>query len=133
MLIDGLTAANELGLTHAVAGKVMVHTDARLRPIALDNLTIQFKLTAPSKLYWANRPAMRIVQALYWLKDTLKNDRAFDQQFVQTKLVRLLQNSAQGAALRDDLQTGLPTLPSWMQQWVRNLIAAATQGQQNES
>lgn len=133
MLIDGLTAANELGLTHAVAGKVMVHTDARLRPITLDNLTIQFKLTAPSKLYWANRPAMRIVQALYWLKDTLKNDRAFDQQLVQTKLVRLLQNSAQGAALRDDLQTGLPTLPSWMQQWVRNLIAAATQGPQNES
>lgn len=36
----------------------------RLRAITLGNLTIDFKRTAPSKLYWAGRPAMRIVQAL---------------------------------------------------------------------
>jgi hypothetical protein len=32
MLVDGLTAANDLGLSDAVPAKVVVHTDARLRP-----------------------------------------------------------------------------------------------------
>ncbi|WP_018079459.1 DUF6088 family protein [Thiobacillus denitrificans] len=72
VLIDGMTAANDLGLTNAVPGQVIVHTDGRLRPIQLGKLTLQFKLTAPSKLYWADRPAMRVVQALYWLRDGLK-------------------------------------------------------------
>lgn len=56
VLIDGMTAANELGISNPVPGQVIVHTDGRLRPIALDNLTLQFRLTAPSKLYWAGRP-----------------------------------------------------------------------------
>ena len=59
MLVDGLTAANDLGLTTAVPSKVVIHTDARRRAIKLDNLTIEFKRTAPSRLYWAGRPAMR--------------------------------------------------------------------------
>src|ERR1700704_6100565 len=47
-LPDGITAANQLGLTDAVPAKVTVHTDARLRPIHLDRLVIDFKPTAPS-------------------------------------------------------------------------------------
>lgn len=47
---------------------VTIHTDARRRAIKLDKLTIDFKQTAPSRLYWAGRPAMRVVQALHWLK-----------------------------------------------------------------
>ena len=50
-----------------IANKITVHTDARLRPIHLHKLVIDFKLTAPSRLYWAGRPAMRIVQALHWI------------------------------------------------------------------
>lgn len=64
MLVDGLTTANDLGLTTAVPSKVVIHTDARRRAIQLDNLTIEFKRTAPSKLYSAGRPAMRMLQAL---------------------------------------------------------------------
>src|SRR6266852_4736955 len=75
-IIDGMTAANDLGLTTAVPARVVIHTDTRRRTIHLDNLTIAFKQTAPSKLYWSDRPAMRIVQALQWLKDTLPTDRA---------------------------------------------------------
>ena len=74
LLIDGITAANQLGLTHAVPAHVTVHTDARLRSIQLDKLRIDFKLTAPSRLYWAGRPAMPIVQALHWLHDILPSD-----------------------------------------------------------
>ncbi len=59
MLVDGMTAANDLGLTDAVPARVTIHTDARRRSIQLDNLFIEFKLTAPSRLYWAGRPAIR--------------------------------------------------------------------------
>jgi hypothetical protein len=57
LLVDGITVANQLGLTNAVPSHVTVHTDARLRPIQMDQLRIDFKLTAPSRLYWAGRPA----------------------------------------------------------------------------
>lgn len=74
LLVDGMTAANDLGLTDAVPARVIIHSDTRRRAVQLDNLTIDFKQTAPSCLYWAGRLAMRIVQALYWLKDTLPSE-----------------------------------------------------------
>jgi hypothetical protein len=55
---------------------IVVLTDARLRPIRLGSQQIRFKAAAPSRLYWAGHPAMRIVQALYWLQDVLDTDRA---------------------------------------------------------
>lgn len=127
VLIDGMTAANALGLTNAVPGQVIVHTDGRLRPIKLGNLILQFKLTAPSKLYWAGHPAMRVVQALYWLRDGLKSGAQVDQDAIQAKLIRLLQDSRQGSAIRDDLRSGLHTVPSWMQRWIRELLARSDQ------
>src|SRR6266542_367236 len=42
VVVDGLTAANGLGLTTAVPGRVTVLTDARLRPITLGRQQIQF-------------------------------------------------------------------------------------------
>lgn len=127
VLVDGMTAANDLGLTNAVPGQVIVHTDGRLRPIKLGNLILQFKLTAPSKLYWAGHPAMRVVQALYWLRDGLKSGAQVDQDAIQAKLIRLLQDSRQGSAIRDDLRSGLHTVPSWMQRWIRELLARSDQ------
>lgn len=126
VLIDGMTAANNLGLTHAVPGQITVHTDGRIQSIQLGNLTIQFKLTAPSKLYWAGRPAMYIVQALYWLHDALKSDKQITQK-IKTKLVRLLQDPNQGQEICDDLRIGLHTLPLWMRQWIQELLQASTE------
>lgn len=123
VLIDGITSANDLGLTNAVPGKVIVHTDSRVRPIQLGKLTITFKLTAASKLYWAGQPGMRIVQALYWLHDSLGGTSKIDQQRIQTKLIRFLQNSQHGSETRDDLQKGLHVVPTWMQKWIRELLA----------
>lgn len=120
MLVDGLTAANDLGLTTAVPGRVVMHTDARRRTIRLDNLTIEFKRTAPSKLYWAGRPAMRIVQALRWLKDTLPTDR----DRILARLAAILADPRHGKRLRDDLRAGLATLPAWMQDIARALLSA---------
>jgi hypothetical protein len=69
LLVDGMTAASDLGMTDAVPARVTIHTDVRRRNIQLDQLAIEFKHTAPSRLYWAGKPAMRVVQALYWLPD----------------------------------------------------------------
>lgn len=118
LLIDGMTAANDLGLTNAVPGQVIVHTDGRLRPIQLDNLVITFRHAAPSKLYWAGRPSMRIVQALHWLRDSIHQDGGS----IQGKLLRLFQAPQYGIALQKDIIAGLPTLPAWMQQFLRGVM-----------
>ena len=119
LLPDGMTAANQLGLTNAVPAKVIVHTDARLRSIKLDQLVIDFKLTAPSRLYWAGRPAMRIVQALHWLHDIISED----SDSILKQLKKHLHDPKQGKAIRADLRKGLDALPGWMRELVTGLLA----------
>ncbi|WP_233503754.1 DUF6088 family protein [Sphingomonas psychrotolerans] len=119
VLVDGLTAANDLGLTNAVPAKIVVHADARLKPIRLGKLEITFKPTAASKLYWAGRPAMRLIQALHWLRDT---DTADTRGDLVDKLNVLVNHGSQAQAIRRDLIEGLPTLPSWMQDLLRPLL-----------
>jgi hypothetical protein len=119
-IVDGLTAANDLGLTTAVPARVMVFTDNRLRPIKLGNQIITFKQAAPSRLYWAGRPAMRVVQALYWLKDLLPSDR----DGIMVRLKRILSDPNSGSAIQDDLKDGLPAMTIWMQSLVRELLPA---------
>lgn len=114
MLVDGMTAANDLGLTDAVPARVTIHTDARRRTIKLDNLVIAFKLTAPSRLYWAGRPAMRVVQALHWLKDTLPRDG----DAITSRLAAILGDKKNGPAIADDLRQGFGVLPAWMQDFL---------------
>jgi hypothetical protein len=119
VLVDGMTAANDLGFTHAVPAKIVVHSEARTKSIKLGNLAITFKHTAASKLYWAGRPAMRVVQALHWLRDTIPGD---DEGQWRQRLANLLADRANGAELRADLADGMATLPSWMQEMLRPLI-----------
>ena len=116
VLVDGMTAANDLGLTNAVPAKIVVHTDARLRPIKLGNMTISFKPTAPSKLYWAGRPAMRLVQALHWLRDTT------DIQTLNAQVRALLKRIPDPHPILDDLIQGMSTLPAWMQDLLRPVL-----------
>lgn len=101
----------------ASAAVLTIEWDARRRSIQLDKLTIHFKLTAPNRLYWAGRPAMRVVQALYWLKDMLPSDRPR----VLKRLTALLADPAQGDAIRQDLLIGFSELPAWMQELIRKL------------
>jgi hypothetical protein len=124
-LPDGITAANQLGLTDAVPAKVTVHTDARLRPIHLDKLVIDFKLTAPSRLYWAGRPAMRIVQALHWLRDLLPTEG----DSILKRIRKILDDPKHGKAVRDDLRNGLDALPVWMRDLVNRLLREADEPQ----
>ena len=120
VLVDGMTAANDLGLTNAVPAKIVVHSEARSKTIKLGNLTIVFKQTAASKLYWAGRPAMRIVQALHWLRDTMSGD---DEKDWRERVTGLLVDPVHGEKLRADLADGFATLPAWMQDFLRPLLS----------
>lgn len=118
IIVDGMTAANDLGLSDAVPARIIVHTDARLKPIKLGKLQIDFKTTAPSKLHWAGRPAMRVVQALHWLHDI-----AADQDpAVKKRLSGIFANPDHGASIVDDLRRDLLALPNWMQLILRDLL-----------
>ena len=120
VVVDGMTAANDLGLTTAVPARIEVLTDARLKPIRLGSQEIRFKLAAPSRLYWADRPAMRVVQALYWLQDMLSQES--ERERAQAVLRRLFADPRHGQAIRDDLRAGLSALPIWMQEFLRGLL-----------
>lgn len=128
-VVDGMTAANDLGLTTAVPARIEVLVDARLKPIKLGKQEIHFKFAAPSRLYWAGRPAMRVVQALHWMQDMLAQDD--ERARVQTALRRLFADPQHGQPIRDDLRAGLSALPIWMQEFLRDLLSAtdADEGQ----
>jgi hypothetical protein len=61
---------------------------------------------------------MRIVQALYWLREVLDSDR----DNLLRRLRRILSDPTRGPVLRADLQEGIHTLPIWMQSTVRDLL-----------
>jgi hypothetical protein len=122
LLIDELTAANDLGFTSTVPSQVVVLSDARLRSIELGSQEVRFKQAAPSKLFWAGRPAMRIVQALHWLQDMIQTGQAED---ATDRLRDMLRDPAGGQVERDDLRHGLPTLPIWMQNYLRDMLEEA--------
>lgn len=122
LLVDGMTAANDLGLTDAIPAKLTIHTDCRRRSLKLGNLVIEFKVTAPSRLYWAGRPAMRVVQALHWLKDTLPGDR----DRILDRLSQILSDQRHGATIGQDLKEGFGMLPSWMQHLLQPLLGTGT-------
>ena len=122
-VVDGMTAANDLGLTTAVPARIEVLVDARLKPIKLGNQEIHFKAAAPSRLFWAGRPAMRVVQALHWMQDMLANDD--ERARVTAVLRRLFADPKHGKAIREDLRRGLFALPIWMQEFLRDLVVVA--------
>jgi hypothetical protein len=119
-VVDGMTAANDLGLTTAVPARIEVFTDARLKPIKLGKQEIHFKPAAPSRLYWVGRPAMRVVQALHWLQDILEDPG--ERERIAGQLRRLFADPAHGQSIRDDLREGFSALPIWMQEFLRDLV-----------
>ena len=120
IVVDGMTAANDLGLTTAVPARIEVLADARLKPIRLGQQEIHFKAAAPSRLFWSGRPAMRVVQALHWMQDMLDQDE--ERVRVAEILRRLFAEPPHGPAIAADLRAGLPALPIWMQAFLRGLI-----------
>lgn len=131
VVIDGMTAANDLGLTTAVPARIEVLIDARLKPIKLGKQVIHFKAAAPSRLYWAGRPGMRVVQALYWLQDMLTAED--DRRTVENVLRRLFADQEHGKETRDDLHAGLSAMPIWMQDFLRPLLESESSKQEDRA
>ena len=102
--------------------------DARLKPIELGNQKIVFKHAAPSRLYWAGRPSMYLVQALYWIHDAMRSE--FERSKLDRTIRKLLADEEDGARLAEDLRTGMSAMPIWMQEILRNPLAAASTGEQ---
>jgi len=69
----------------------------------------------------AGRPAMRVVQALYWMQDMMTNGE--ERARIADKLQLLLADPEHGRAILDDLREGLSALPIWMQEFLRGLIS----------
>lgn len=124
-LIDGMTAANMLGLTNAVPAKIEVLVDARLKPVTLGNQKIVFKQAAPSRLYWAGRPRMYLVQALHWFHEVMTNET--EQEAVRKTVRRMLADKETGPVLLDDLKGGLSAMPIWMQDILRGPLSDAAE------
>jgi hypothetical protein len=120
LLLDGMTAANDLGLTTVVPARIEVLVDARLKPIRIGNQVIHFRTAAPSRLFWAGRPAMQVVQALYWMQDILS--RKEERERTMRKLQKILADKDQGEAICEDLQKGFSGVPIWMQPLISELI-----------
>jgi hypothetical protein len=100
VLVDGITAANDLGLTDAVPARIKVYTGGRLQPIKLGKLAIKFQLASPRRLYWAARPAMRFVQALHWVRDMTPSDDGS----IQKRLRKILTHPEYGSTIQHDLR-----------------------------
>jgi hypothetical protein len=88
---------------------------------------IQFKLASPSKLIWADRPAMRIIQALHWLKDGIKQKDPSIKTAIQNSLAKILNDPKSGAAIQQDLNKGFANLPAWMHPLLKSLSGNAHQ------
>ncbi len=120
LLVDGMTAANDLGLTTAVPARIEVLVDGRLKPIRIGDQVIHFRTVAPSRLFWAGRPAMGVVQALYWMKDLLSDDE--ERAAMARKLQKVIAEDDKGSGIKEDLRKGFSALPIWMQPIIRELV-----------
>lgn len=119
MLVDGMTAANDLGLTTAVPTDIVVPTDGRFQPVVIGKQVIRFRTVAPGRLFWADRPAMRVVQAIRWARAAGGTDGL---GAITAKVERILAAPETGRMLRDDLRDGLHTLPGWMRDYLRGML-----------
>ncbi len=104
-VVDGMTAANDLGLTQVRPARIQVLVDARLKPSSWRIRRSSLKTVAPRRLFWAGRPGMRVVQALHWLQDEL-HDIA-ERKRVADTLLRYFADPESGAMIWSDLKNGL--------------------------
>jgi hypothetical protein len=125
-VVDGATAASDLGIVTAKPVRIEVLVDARLHPVHFDGQEIYFKSAAPRRLYWAGRPAMLVVQALYWAHDSLRDLN--ERTRIENILRGLFADPTQGQLLCSDLRDGLSALPIWMQEFLRELLCIDRKG-----
>ncbi len=121
VLVDGMTAANDLGLTTAVPARSTIYADTYPRTIEIEASAgdpkvtkpviykLDFKRIAAKTAFWAGRPAMRVVQALAWFRDEKASlDAAVNG------IVRHLERDPNREKVVEDLRDNIHAMPAWM-------------------
>jgi len=131
VLVDGMTAANDLGLTTATPARSTIYADTYPRTIEIVAnagdpsatkpviYTLDFKRISARSAFWAGRPAMRIVQALNWFRDNRTSMEA-----VVNGIARYLSKKPDRHLVISDLRENIQALPAWMYSVVEALEAA---------
>lgn len=131
VLVDGMTAANDLGLTTAMPARSTIYADTYPRTIEIVAnagdpnatkpviYTLDFKRISAKSAFWAGRPAMRVVQALNWFRDDKTN-----METVVNGIVRYLSKTPDRHLIVKDLRENVQALPAWMYSVVEALAAA---------
>lgn len=129
ILVDGMTAANDLGLTTAVPARSTIYADTHPRTIEIEanagdpNATkpviymLDFKRVSAKTAFWAGRPAMRVIQALGWFRDQRSN-----LETVVDAIARHLNQNPHRRAIIEDLRNNIHAIPAWMYSAVDTII-----------
>ena len=113
--VSGAYAANLLGLSEQVPGRIVILTNGVPRRVALGKLTLVFRRTAPRNLLGAGRPAGLVVQAIRHLRE---------RGLEAAQLEQLRKGLDRGT--QAELAALAPKLPAWMRPLVQRLADKAT-------
>lgn len=119
VVLDGMTAANDLGLTNCIPVRVHVLVDARIKPIRLGRWRSASRVRPRAGS--TGRTARHAGRAGALLAtDVLGNPEQCDR--VERQIGHMLAAPCHGPLIRDDLRAGLSALPIWMQEFLRDLV-----------
>lgn len=128
VLVDGMTAANDLGLTTAVPARSTIYADTYPRTIEIQAsagdpkankpviYTLDFKRISAKTAFWAGRPAMRVIQALAWFRD----ERSSLDAAVNGIVLHLSRDPNRETVARD-LRDNIHAVPAWMYPFVETI------------
>ncbi len=121
VLVDGLTAANDLELTTATPARSTIYADTYPRAIEIEAnagdphatkpviYKLDFKRISAKTAFWAGRPAMRVIQALGWFRDERSS-----LDTVLNGIVRHLERNQNRQMIVQDLRENISAVPAWM-------------------
>jgi hypothetical protein len=115
--VSEAAAANALGLTTQVPGRVVYLTSGTTRTRRLGNTVIRFKRAAPRRLAGAGTPAGTAIQALRYVGPEGVNARAIER--VRQALPR---------KERRRLRELLPLTPGWMRPAIMSIATEQPRG-----
>ena len=127
MLVDGMTAANDLRPQRCRAWPDHYPYRRQIAPHKPGETGDSFPADSAQQAILGGKACDGgLSQALHWLKDSLADPG--DRQRILRRLRTILADKDQGPAIVADLKKGLPTLPAWMQDIVRPLISDVGDG-----
>ena len=108
--VSGAYAANLLGLSEQVPGRIVVLTNGSPRQVKLDKLTLVFHRAAPRNLLGVGRPSGLVIQAIRHLRE-----RGLEPARLEALRARL------DADTKSELAALTPKLPAWMRPIIESL------------